>query len=116
MDVQISGPIVGRGARPAFLQFYVFKEELSYFHPDEDPDSPWQVKMSVSYVYPSNDAVRVVVMCAIVAVTFNRIAKEFELPFGGYGILGMCNDSSTMIDFALRGKINAYPLLLREGT
>lgn len=25
--------------------------------------------------------------------------------------LGMCNDSSTIIDFALRGKTNAYPLL-----
>lgn len=50
-------------------------------------------------------------MCAIVSVTFNRIATEFHLPFGGYGILGMCNDSSTIVDFALRGRTNAYPLL-----
>ena len=50
-------------------------------------------------------------MCAIVSVTFNRIATEFNLPFGGYGILGMCNDSSTLIDFALRGETNSYPLL-----
>jgi hypothetical protein len=111
MDVQISGPIVGRGARPAYLQFYVSKEGLCSFHPDEDQDAPWQAKMSLADVYPSNDAVCAVRMCAIVAVTFNRIATEFELPFGGYGILGMCNDSSTIIDFALRGKTNAYPLL-----
>jgi hypothetical protein len=46
-----------------------------------------------------------------VAVTFSQIATEFDLPFGGYGILGMCNDSATMIDYALRGTTRAYPLL-----
>ena len=51
-------------------------------------------------------------MCAVVAVTFNRIATEFNLSFGGYGILGMCNDSATIVDFAIRNKhTNAYPLL-----
>ena len=51
-------------------------------------------------------------MCAVVAVTFNRIATEFNLPFGGYGILGMCNDSATIVDYAIRNKhTNAYPLL-----
>eukprot|EP01083_Nonionella_stella_P243397 848156_1 len=50
-------------------------------------------------------------MCAVVSITFSRIATELNLPFGGYGILGMCNDSSTLIDFALRGKTDAYPLL-----
>jgi hypothetical protein len=47
MDIQISGPIVGRGARPANLRFYVSKEGLCCFHPDKDQDTPWQVKMSL---------------------------------------------------------------------
>jgi hypothetical protein len=34
-----------------------------------------------------------------------------KLPFGGYGVLGMCNDSATLIDFAIRGKTMSYPLL-----
>jgi hypothetical protein len=50
-------------------------------------------------------------MCAIVAVVFSRIASELKLPFGGYGVLGMCNDSATLIDYALRGKTMSYPLL-----
>jgi hypothetical protein len=34
-----------------------------------------------------------------------------ELPFGGYGVLGVCNDSAAFIDFALRGETNMYPLI-----
>lgn len=68
-------------------------------------------RTSLTDVYSHHDAIRAIRMCAIVSITFNRIATEFNLPFGGYGILGMCNDSATLIDFALRGETNAYPLL-----
>lgn len=34
-----------------------------------------------------------------------------RLPFGGYGVLGVCNDSAAIIDFALRGETNMYPLI-----
>jgi len=111
MDLHIAGPIVGSGVRPAYLQFYVSKDGLTCFHPDEDQDTPWCQKTSLSDVYSPSDTARAVRLCAIVAVTFNRIATEFDLPFGGYGILGMCNDSATMIDYALRGTTRAYPLL-----
>lgn len=111
MDVHISGPLVGKGARPAWLQFYVSIGGLTCFHPDQDQDAPWAAKTSLADVYPHDVAVRAIRMCAIVAVTFNRIAAELNLPNGGYGILGMCNDSSTLIDFALRGETNSYPLL-----
>jgi hypothetical protein len=50
-------------------------------------------------------------MCAIVAVVFSRIATDLKLPFGGYGVLGMCNDSATLIDLAIRGETMSYPLL-----
>jgi len=111
MDVNISGPLVGKGTRPAWLQFYVSIGGLTCFHPDEDQDAPWAAKTSLADIYSSEDAIRAIRMCAIVSITFNRIATEFNLPFGGYGILGMCNDSSTLIDFALRGQTNSYPLL-----
>jgi len=109
--VNISGPLIGKGTRPACLQFYVSIGGLTCFHPDEDQDAPWAAKTSLADIYSHDDAIRAIRMCAIVAITFNRIATEFNLPFGGYGILGMCNDSSTLIDFALRGQTNAYPLL-----
>lgn len=111
MDVSISGPIVGKGYRPAWLQFYVSINGLCCFHPDEDQDTPWAAKTSLAEIYCHDDAIRAIRMCALVSVTFNRIATEQNLPFGGYGILGMCNDSATIIDLALRGTTSAYPLL-----
>ena len=111
MDLNIRGPLVGRGSRPAWLQFYVSIGGLCCFHPDEDQDAPWAAKTSLADVYPHGTAVRAVRLCAVVAVTFNRIATEHGLPFGGYGTLGMCNDSATMIDHAIRGETSAYPLL-----
>lgn len=34
-----------------------------------------------------------------------------NLPFGGYGVLGVCNDSAAFVDFAVRGETNMYPLI-----
>lgn len=34
-----------------------------------------------------------------------------NLPLGGYGVLGVCNDSAAFIDTALRGETNMYPLV-----
>jgi hypothetical protein len=37
--------------------------------------------------------------------------KQMNLPFGGYGVLGVCNDSAAFVDFAVRGETNMYPLI-----
>jgi hypothetical protein len=34
-----------------------------------------------------------------------------ELPFGGYGVLGVCNDTAALLDYAIRGETNMYPLV-----
>eukprot|EP00573_Skeletonema_grethae_P002315 CAMPEP_0201687426 /NCGR_PEP_ID=MMETSP0578-20130828/1498_1 /ASSEMBLY_ACC=CAM_ASM_000663 /TAXON_ID=267565 /ORGANISM="Skeletonema grethea, Strain CCMP 1804" /LENGTH=642 /DNA_ID=CAMNT_0048171583 /DNA_START=29 /DNA_END=1957 /DNA_ORIENTATION=+ len=112
LDLNIKGPLIGRtGTRPCWIQFYVSIGGLTCFHPDEDQDAPWAAKTSLADVYPHDDAIRAIRMCAIVAVVLSRIATDLKLPFGGYGVLGMCNDSATLIDFALRGETLSYPLL-----
>ena len=115
LDVNISGPLIGNttgsNKKPAWIQFYVSIGGLTCFHPDEDQDAPWAAKTSLADIYSPDDAIRAIRMCAIVAVVFSRIATELKLPFGGYGVLGMCNDSSTLIDLAIRGKTMSYPLL-----
>ena len=30
---------------------------------------------------------------------------------GGYGVMGVCNDSAGLIDFAIRGKTDVFPLI-----
>jgi hypothetical protein len=49
---------------------------------------------------------------SLLACTFNSIGTEMELPFGGYGLLGVCNVMAPLIDCAIRGRLNMmYPLL-----
>ncbi|KAL7529545.1 hypothetical protein ACHAXR_004049, partial [Thalassiosira sp. AJA248-18] len=110
MDVWISGPLIGK-ERPCWLQFYVSAAGSCSFHPDHGQDAPWNAKKPLADVYSHENGIRAIRMCAMVAITFNRIATDFTLPCGGYGILGVCNDSSTLIDYALHGKTNAYPLV-----
>ena len=112
LDLNIKGPLIGRtGTRPCWIQFYVSIGGLTCFHPDEDQVAPWAAKTSLADIYSHDDAIRAIRMCAIVSVVLSRIATELKLPFGGYGVLGMCNDSATLIDFALRGETMSYPLL-----
>lgn len=112
LDLNIKGPIIGRrGPLPCWIQFYVSIGGLTCFHPDEDQFAPWAAKTSLAEIYSHDDTIRAIRMCAIIAVVFSRIATDMKLPFGGYGVLGMCNDSATLIDFAIRGKTMSYPLL-----
>jgi len=109
LDVYITGPLIGT-TNTCAMQFYVAVEGVCAFHSDADVVVPWLKKASLADVYSNEQAVQAVRMAGLVAVTFSTIATDMELPFGGYGVLGMCNDSVAFIDLALRGETNAYPL------
>ena len=47
---------------------------------------------------------------AMEAVVFNVTGTRLELPHGGYGLMGVCNDSAAIIQYALSGKVDIYPL------
>ena len=110
IDLRISGPIIG-STKEAWLQFYVSIGGLTCFHDDRDRDAPWAAKKSLAQVYSHDMAIQAMRMMGLISVAFNRIASELDLPYGGYGVLGMCNDSATLVDYALRGETNSYPLL-----
>jgi hypothetical protein len=63
MDLNISGPLIGRGSRPAWLQFYLSIGGVTCFHPDEDQDAPWAAKTSLADIYSHDDAIRAIRMC-----------------------------------------------------
>lgn len=51
-------------------------------------------------------------VAAMEAIFFNVTGSRLELPHGGYGLTGVCNDSAAMIQYALSGKNDVYPLTL----
>lgn len=49
---------------------------------------------------------------AMEALMFNIVGAKLDLPHGGYGLTGVCNDSAAMLQVALQGKNDVYPLTL----
>lgn len=133
LDMKIRGPLVGEGNN-CDIQFYVAIEGLCGWHSNHNADVPWIRAVATTDVYSGDMALRAVRMAGLLGVTFNALATEvrkstsllvliwptslpnikhsqMNLPFGGYGILGVCNDTAAFIDWALRKETNIYPLV-----
>jgi len=116
IDLNIKGPLVGVDentglSRKCDIQFYMSLEGMCGWHSNHNIDVPWLEAVSTTTVYNQEEALTAVRMGGILACALNQIGAEMDLPFGGYGVLGVCNDSAAFIDFAVRGKTNMYPLL-----
>ena len=116
IDLKIEGPLVGFDestgkSRKCDIQFYMAIEGMCGWHSNHNADVPWIKSVSTTTVYNKEEALTAIRMSGILACTFNQIGTEMELPFGGYGVLGVCNDTAAIIDFAVRGETNMYPLL-----
>lgn len=63
------------------------------------------------------DALKILQTVKFASAYYSRIKLESKLADGkfmrtdGYGILGVCNDSNTILEFATRGTVSTYPLL-----
>lgn len=110
LEINITGPFIGVTNFCA-IQFYVSAEGLTAFYANQDVDVPWLERVPLSRMYTNAEAVTAVRMAGMVAHVYNKIGADMNLPCGGYGVLGMCNDSATIIDYAIRGETTAYPLL-----
>lgn len=51
-------------------------------------------------------------LSALIALVHNQEATAHHLRLGGYGSLGFCLDSTALLQFALRGVCDFYPLVL----
>jgi hypothetical protein len=103
LSLSIQGPLLGKDKR-CDIQYYVAIDGLCGWHSDHNPDAPWLKPVSTTDIYNPEQTLHAVRMAGLLGVTFNGIATEMNLPFGGYGVLGVCNDSAAIVDFALRGE------------
>ena len=113
---KIEGPLVGVDeetgkSRKCDIQFYMALEGMCGWHSNHNPDVPWITGVATTELYNKQQTLTAIRMCGILACTFNRIGTDMNLPFGGYGVLGVCNDTAAIVDFAVRGQTNMYPLL-----
>ena len=63
-------------------------------------------------VMRGNKMIESIRVAAMEAIVFNVTGARLRLPHGGYALTGVCNDSAAMIQYALSGKTDVYPLTL----
>ena len=116
IDYKIEGPLVGINqstgeSNTCLIQFYMAIDGMCGWHSNHNVDVPWIEPVATTSNYTQEEALMATRMSGILACVFNQIGTEMDLPFGGYGVLGVCNDTAAIVDFAVRGETNMYPLL-----
>lgn len=115
MDLSVIGPLVGKSSsgksRRCNIQFYASAEGVTCWNSDHNPEVPWIQKVASTDFYSNDQVLRAMKLSGILAVTFNALATEMNLPLGGYGLNGVCSDCGGLLDFAVRGETNVFPLV-----
>jgi hypothetical protein len=115
LDMSLAGPLVPKrqdGTEgKCDIQYYMAIEGLCGWHSNHNAKVPWLQPHAPTTPFSRAESIRAVCLAGLLACTFNSIGTEMELPFGGYGVLGVCNDTAAIIDVAIRGKTNLYPLI-----
>ena len=110
VDLDIEGPLVGKRAdgKPnrCNIQHYIAIEGLCGWHSNHNADVPWVQAVSFNgKPYESKaTALEAVRASALSAVVLNAVGTEMNLPFGGYGLTGVCSDSTALVDMAATNK------------
>jgi hypothetical protein len=108
LNLEVRGPLLEKGS----IQHYMSVEGVCAWGSNHYSVAPWIQDVYCGPVYRGRDVVRTVRVAALEAVLINGVASELELPFGGYGLTGVCNDSAAMIEYALTGQTHIYPITL----
>lgn len=111
LDLDVSaGPILG--GTPCAVQHYHAIDGFCGWYANHNKDVPWlrdDIKLGDRFVGP--DAIRAVRLAGLVAVTLNEVATRLNFPHGGYGLTGVCLDSTSVVEMAMKGETSVYPNL-----
>jgi hypothetical protein len=114
LDLDIEGPLVGVDATGASnkcnIQHYMAIEGMCGWHSNHNASVPWIRPVDCGEKMHGAKAIQAVRMAGLGAIILNAVGTELELPFGGYGLTGVCNDTSALLDQALRGETSVFPL------
>ncbi|MFO0725167.1 MAG: hypothetical protein U1E65_15405 [Myxococcota bacterium] len=86
------------------------------FFPAEMTATPEWCGRKIADKFTGEKAIDAVELAGLMGDVINASAKKEHLAVGGYGATGVCNDSVSIIQQAVAGRITAYPLLMRDET
>lgn len=104
--IHVEGPLLN-----ATVMYYMGVSGGVSFRAVESPRAPWTGER-VLYTYDSADDPDAVVRLMDTAARLRRkwFAEGKDLPALGYGRLGVCNDSTAVLELAVEGTVTIFPL------
>jgi hypothetical protein len=108
LNLEIRGPLLSKGS----IQHYIAIEGMCGWHSNHNADVPWIENIDCGTPVTGIDTFKSIRTAGLFAVIMNGVATKFQLPFGGYGLTGVCNDSAAVLEYALSGTTHIYPLTL----
>lgn len=64
--------------------------------------------------FSSEEAAVAMLLAGYLVDVTRAVAEEQQLAFDGWGVNGVCNDSAAVVQKAVHGKINSYPLFMPD--
>jgi hypothetical protein len=80
------------------------------WHANANPEVPFNEAIEGGPRIGGKDAVRAARIAGLYANVLNGLATEMELPFGGYGLTAVCNDSAALVQQCLYGENTIFPM------
>lgn len=97
----------------ADLKFYQGVSGTGFFPANVHADPSWCGRVSHDQLSGAKALEAISVAGAFTDVV-NTTAKKMNLYADGYGITGVCNDSVAVVQQAITGRADAYPLLMKD--
>lgn len=114
MIISIKGGPNARGPKfDADLKFYQGVSGTGFFPCHLNADPAWCGKSKQGEVTGAK-ALEAISVAGAFTDLVNTTAKEKNLYADGYGITGVCNDSVAVVQQAVTGHADAYPLLMKD--
>jgi hypothetical protein len=108
-----SGPTTMGPRFDADVKFYQGVSGTGFFPGKTSADPTWCGKVTQATV-TGEKALQAITVAGAFTDVVNTTAKEKHLYADGYGITGVCNDSVAVVQQAVTGRADAYPLLMKD--
>jgi hypothetical protein len=109
MVISVKGPAV-----TANTKFFQGMTSTGFFPCDIWQTPRWLGQKIAPERFSGDKAIDAIEVAGHLSDTINAVAKELNLPYAGYGKLGVCMDTVAVVRHALTKKNDYWPLLMRD--
>jgi hypothetical protein len=96
------------------VKFYQGMHATGFFADGVSAMPSW-LGLRVTDRFQGKKALEAIELAGLLSDVINDVARERGLPFGAYGVTGVCMDTVEVLRHRMTGELQYWPLLMRDG-